>query len=103
MVNITSLITIAIVIVVVYFFVKFIVSPLLQILCGIIIFVIAVYILQHFFSINFYDLLGPAAKYIDVQSWISNIKWLFSRVMQYINQIISFFHYLLSNIPHYGK
>lgn len=76
MIDLTSIITIAIAIAVVYFFIRFIVNPIVKIITGIIVFLVALYVLQRFFNIDVYNMLGPWGKYLDISKigtdWLSN-------------------------------
>ena len=64
-----SLIIIIVVIIAIYFFIKLVVSPLLRAVAGVIIFLLAIYVLKQFFNFNLDNVLGPFAKYIDIGSW----------------------------------
>lgn len=99
MVDITQILIIAVAIFIIYYFVKFIISPVLKAIAGIIFFLIIIYILQHFFNLDLSKTLGPLATYLDLGEWAGWIGQLFNLANQYIGQAINFFRMLLSNVP----
>lgn len=94
-----SLLSIAIIIVVIYFFVKFIVNPLIRVIAGIIIFLVIIFVLQNFFNVNVNQILGPFGKYLDFNTWNINLNGVINLISRYINQALSFFRYLVGNTP----
>ena len=74
--DINSLIALVVAFAAIYFFIKFIVSPLLRIIFGIIIFLAAIYFLQRFFGFNFDQLLAPL-----------HLSWILKPIDFCINQI----------------
>jgi len=98
MIDLTSLVAIAVIIVVIYFFLKLIVSPLIRVILGIVIFIIALYLLQRFFGFDVNKVLSPFG--ISVPSdWIVDIGTIFGPFNYYIEQIKSFASFLWGNIP----
>jgi len=97
--NLMSLLPIVIGVVVIYFFVKLIVSPLVKIIAGIIIFLVVIFVLQNFFNVNFNQMLGPFGKYLDFNAWNINLNGVINLISHYINQALSFFRYLVGNTP----
>lgn len=79
--DLNSIIVIIVAIVVAYFVIKFIVSPLIKAIAGIIIFLVAIYILQRYFNLNFNfsNVLGL------------NLNWILNPANSYINKIIKWF------------
>lgn len=87
--DITSLITIIIVAVAAYYIVKFIVSPLVRLIAGILFFLVVIYILQRYFSFNFQNVLG-----FDL-----GLDRVIIFADSYLSRAVSFFKYLLGNVP----
>lgn len=85
----SSLIEIIIAIVVVYFFIRFVVNPILKVVVGIIIFIVLIYLLQKYLGFNLDKVLA--------QFGISN--WIISPINYYINQAESFFGFIWKNVP----
>jgi hypothetical protein len=84
MIDINSLIIIAVAIAVVYFVIKFIVSPIIKLVAGIIIIAVAFFILQKYFNVDFNQILEPLFQYAGVK-----------KLMEYLSPISSFFSKLL--------
>ena len=97
--DLQSIIVIVVAIVIVYFFVKLVVSPLVKVVLGIITFLIALYVLQHFFNLNLNNALGPLSSYLNLNKWGVNLNWILAQVFSYINSILSFLHILGNNVP----
>jgi len=95
----SSAVTIIVAVVVVYLIFKFIVSPLIKLIAGIVIFLIAIYILQTYFNFSFNQYLGPFSKYIDIDKTIDSASWIINPIIAYVNKAISFLKLLLSNAP----
>lgn len=98
MVDINSVIALIVVLAVVYVLVKFIVSPAIKIITGIVILLLIIYILQNFFDFNF-EQLGPYGKYLDVRLWVNNFGSQIGSLVNYIQQFFSFSKTLLDNVP----
>ena len=97
--DISSLIAIVVVIVVIYYLIKFIVSPLLKAIAGIVFLLVAVYVLQHYLNFNLSNILGPFAKYLDVSTWGPGFSWILSPLNYYLDQAQTFILNLLNNLP----
>ena len=97
--DLTSLIEIVIGIVIIYFFIKFIVNPVIRIILGIIIFFLFIYILQHFLGFNFDNILAPFGISFNSSKWGLNLGWLLNPINYYINQIKIFLNYIWGNAP----
>ncbi len=89
-----SLIAIIIGAVVLFFFVKFILSPIIRAVLGVLIFLIAIYLLQRFYNFN---PLSPFGVSLDTKSW--NIDWIFAPIGFYIDRIKSFIAFIWGNFP----
>jgi len=98
MIDLTSLAVIAVIIVVIYFFVKLIVSPLVRVGLGIIIFIIALYLLQRFFGFDLNKVLGPLGISVP-NGWNIDLNTIFGPFNYYIEQIKSFASFLWQNVP----
>ena len=93
--DITSLIAIVVAILIIYLFIKFIVSPLLRVVFGIILILIILYLLQKFLGFDpnkILTLFGISLNNI-------NLDWLSTPVDYCINQIKNFFLPIWKNIP----
>jgi putative flippase GtrA len=101
--DITSLIEIAVVIVVIYFFIKFIVSPIVRIAVGIIILIVFIYLLQRFFGFNMDQVLSPFGVSLNPSKWNINIDWISNPVNSIIDQIKSFLSFIWGNVPKSAK
>ncbi len=84
------LITIIISAIVIYFFVKLIVSPLIKVVVGIVVFLIIIYVLQHFFNFDLTGAFGPFGKYLDIGNWGINFNVAINQIENYIEKIFSF-------------
>jgi len=97
--DVASIITIIIAIVVIYCIIRFVVSPLIRLIAGIIVFLIVIYILQNYFNFSFNQFLGPFSKYIDIDKIINSFNWIISPIASYINKVVSFFKLIWGNVP----
>jgi len=95
----TQLITIVIIVAVVYLLIKFIVSPLLRLISGIILFIAVIYILQTFFKFDFSNILGGWLDIKNIGTKLPWLGWFIDYIGSWINQAILFFKLLLSNTP----
>lgn len=93
--DITSLIAIVVAIVIIYLFIKFIVSPLLRVVFGIILILIIIYLLQKFLGFDPNKILTP----FGISFSNINLDWLSAPVDYCINQITNFFLPVWKNIP----
>ena len=97
--DITSLIEIVIAIAVIYIIVKFIVSPVIKIVGGIIFILILIYLLQRFFGFSLDQMLAPFGISLNLNKWALNLGWLLAPINYFINQIGSIFHVMWGNVP----
>ena len=97
--DISSLIGIIVVIIVAYFLIKFIISPILRIIIGVVFLVAALYFLQKLFGFNLNQLLTPLGISFDLNKWIDSFGWILSPATYYMEKIKSFFVYILGNYP----
>lgn len=99
----TSLIEIIIVIAVIYFFIKFIVSPIAKTIVGVVIFLVAIYILQRFFGFNLDKILVPFGISLNSNKWGLNFNWAVEPINYYISQIQYFLNSIWQDIPKSSK
>ena len=95
----TSIIEIVAVVLALYFFIKFIVSPVIRIIIGVVIILVLIYLLQQFFSFDLTKIAGPYAKYLELNNFGINLNWILAPANYYINEIKSFISYIWGNIP----
>jgi len=89
--DVTQLVTVVVVIAVIYLFVKFIVSPLLRFISGIILFIAIIYILQTFFKFDFSNILGGWLDINKIKTNLPWLGWLIDYIGFYINKAVLFF------------
>jgi len=100
----SSLIGIAIIIVAVYFLIKFIVSPLLKLIFGIIAVLALIYFLQRFFGFDSAKFFSNFGISLDTEKWGVNLNWILNPINYYADQIKSFLNYIWNNfIGSFGK
>ena len=97
--DVTSLIVIVAIIVVIFIFIKFIVSPIIKVIVGIITFLLLIYVLQRFFGFDLTRIFGPFGSYLDLTKWGINFNWLLEPINYCIEKIEYFFHYAWGNVP----
>lgn len=89
-----SIITIIAVLVLIYLIIKFIISPIIKIITGIIVILIALYVLNKFFSISFNAILGPLSNYLNLDGWINWAGGVFESWMLAIKNLFSFLNFI---------
>jgi len=97
--DLTSLIQIAIVVVVVYFLLKFVVSPIIKIIVGIISVIILIYILQRFFGFDIDKVLAPFGVSLNSGKWGFSFDWILGPLNYYIDKIKEFVVFIFGNLP----
>jgi len=95
----TSLIEIVIAIVAAYFIIKFVVSPIIRAVLGIIIFLVAIYLLQRFFGFNLDQILAPFGISLNSSKWGLNLNWILGPANYYVDQIKTFLYSIWGNFP----
>jgi len=90
--DLNTLIVIVVIVIAVYIFIKLIVSPLLKAAVGIVILLLAIYILQKFFNFDLRNVFGPFAVYLDITKWGVNLNWLLDPINSNINKLLPFVH-----------
>lgn len=89
-----SIITIIAVLVIIYLLIKFIISPLIKIITGIVVILIALYILNRFFSFSFNQIIGPFSNYINIDGWIKVVGGFVESWINTITKIFSFLNFV---------
>ena len=97
--DLTSLIEIIIVIVAIYFFLRFIVSPIIKTILGIVIFLFLVYLLQKYFGFSIDKVLAPFGISFNMSNWNLNLDWLLGPLNALMDKIMSVITPLFNNIP----
>ena len=95
----SSLITIALVIVAAYFLIKFVVSPVIRTVLGIVSFLIIIYFLQRFFGFDSSKILSPFGINLNLNKLDSNFGWILGPTNYYIGLAKTFFAYIWGNFP----
>jgi len=95
--DITSFITIIIAVAIIYLLIKFIVSPAVKVISGIIIFLIIISLLQRFFGFNFSQILAPFGISLNLNNWGLNLNWILGPANYYIDQVKNFLNFIWEN------
>jgi len=93
--DITSLIAIVVAVVIIYLFIKFIISPLLRVVFGVILILIIIYLLQKFLGFDPNKILTPFGISFDN----INLNWLSAPVDYCLNQIKNLLLPIWKSIP----
>ena len=86
--DISPFIPLAVVALGVFLLVKFVISPLVKLIVGIVLLVAILLILRNLFEVSFNQYLGPWAVYANVDLWLSQLQWLFDLIAKYWNQVV---------------
>lgn len=86
----SSVLTILAIIAIIYFFVKFIVSPIIKALVGVIVFLIILYILKNYFNFDLNKVFGPYTIFFDITKWGINLSLVLDPINNLVNIIINF-------------
>lgn len=86
MIDINSLIAIAITIAAVYFVIKFVVSPLIKLIAGIVIIIAAIFILQNYFHFDFGGIFGLFSQYVNYDKLMQYFGWIINPVSSFFKQ-----------------
>jgi hypothetical protein len=90
-----SVIGIIIAVAIIYLFIKFVVSPVLRVVFGIIIFLILIYLLQRFFGFNLNQIFDPFGV---------NLDWLLNSLDYYTDRGKNFLNLIWENfIKNFSK
>lgn len=92
--DINSIIAIAVLIVVIYLFIKFIVSPIVKAILGIVIFLALIYFLKRFFNFDLDGVLSPFGIHLN---------WIFGPIEYYINLAENFINFIWHNFINAAK
>jgi hypothetical protein len=97
--DIISIIEIAVAVVAVFFIIKFIVSPVIKIIVGIILILVFAYVLQKYFGFNIDKALAPMGISLNLNSWGPAFNWISSPLSYAIDQIQKLFDFISGNFP----
>lgn len=95
----TSFVEIVIVVVAIYFFIKFIVTPIVKAVVGIIIFLVLIYLLQRFFGFDVDKVLAPFGISLNINGWGSSFSWLTGPINYVIETGKSLINFISGNFP----
>ncbi|MEI7424580.1 MAG: hypothetical protein WCK10_00470 [Candidatus Staskawiczbacteria bacterium] len=93
--DITSLIQIVIIVAVAFFLLKFIISPLMKAVIGIITLLVVIYLLQRFLGVDIAKSLAPLGISWDA-AWLN---WLTGPINYLIDKVSPFFQFAWGNVP----
>ena len=99
----TSFIEIIVAIIAAYFLLKFIVSPVIKIIFGIIIIIFLIYLFQRFFSFNIDKVLTPFGISLNLTQWNSIFNWILEPINYYLDQAKNFLFSIFNNLPQISK
>jgi len=91
----TSLIEIVIVVVAIYFFIRFIVSPIIKAVLGVVALIVIVYLLQRFLGFDIGKVLAPFGISFDSSNWGQNLNWILGPLGYYVDQAKNFLNFIL--------
>ncbi len=94
----TSIIEIVVVVAIAYFLIRFIVSPVIRLVFGIIIFLIVVTLLQRFFGFDIDQILSQFGIHLNLNKWILSFNWILGPADRYIDQIKNFLNFIWSRV-----
>jgi len=97
--DINTLIVIIVIVIAAYIFIKLIVSPLIKAAIGIVIILLAIYILQKYFAFNSKNIFGSYATYLDITKWGVNLNWILNPLNYYIDKVMPFLKPIWQNVP----
>lgn len=97
--DITSLITIAVVIAVAYLLIRFVVSPIFKAIFAVIFFIVILYLLQRYFSFDLSKILSPFGINLDMNKLDSSFNWILGPAGFYIDRAKNFLDFIWGNFP----
>lgn len=96
--DIYSIILFVVIAVVIYLIFKFIVSPLLRLLFGLVVVLVIFYVAVKFFNFDMSGIFGQYGKFVDISKWpYSNYVTVYIDMV--VNKIIDFYKHIVSNLP----
>jgi len=75
-------------------FIKFMVSPIIKAILGIISFIVIVYLLQKFLGFDIGEMLSPLGISLDFNNWSQNISWILKPAEYCLNQIKNLLNFI---------
>jgi hypothetical protein len=97
--DLTSIIEIVIAIAVVYLFIRFVASPVIRVILGIITFLVIILILQQFFNFDLDKALIPLGIHLNLNKWVSSFNWILGPANYYIELLKTFLGSIWQNFP----
>lgn len=97
--ELASLIPIIIAIGVAFFLIKFVVSPIIRAIIGVVSFVVILYFLQRFTGFDLNKISGLFGINLDMNKLNSSFSWVLGPAGYYIDRAKSFFDFIWSNFP----
>jgi len=97
--DLTSFISILVVIAIAYFFLKLIVSPILKAILGVITFIVLLYLFQKFLGFDLDKVFKPFGLSLNPEHWGLNLDWLVDPVNSYVEKIKSFLKFIWASVP----
>jgi len=95
----TLLIEIIIAVVIVWLFIKFIASPAIKLILGIIIFLFLLYLLQRLFGLDIDRIFASIGIHTNLDNWATKLGSILAPLNPYIDRVKSFFNYIWANVP----
>jgi len=78
--NLTSILLIGGIVLAVFYIVKFIVSPLVKFVAGILVFVAVIFALQYFFKFDLSFVTNFLNQYINFNEWVAKFSWIINSI-----------------------
>ena len=97
--DLATIIIIIIGILLIYFFIRFVVSPVIRAILGVIIFIFLIYLLQRYLGFDFNKVLSTFGISFDTNKLGFNFDWLSGPINYFGDKIQSYANFLLKNIP----
>jgi hypothetical protein len=96
--DIASFIAVAVAVIIIYCFLRFVVSPIIKVVFGVILFLIIIYVLQRL-GFNLDQSLAPLGINLNLNKWLPNLNWIFGPANYYIDQAKNFLYSIWGNFP----
>lgn len=89
----TSIIAIVVAVALIYFFVKFVVNPIIKAILGVIVFLIIIYLLQKYLGFDVGQIFSPFGISLNLSKWGINLDWISGFANHYIDQAKTFLNF----------
>jgi hypothetical protein len=100
--DIISIIGIIVAILVLYVFLRFIVSPIIKAVIGVLIFFVFIYLLQRLFGFNLNQILAPFGISFDISHWGLNLNWIMTPINYFVDQFKNLLNIIWANVPKFN-